>query len=173
MIRLCWDKLGDSQLKCLMRFMLKIMSVASTDWCVCVCTVQVHGSKHSQLSSCFKYLLKEGGIRSLWRGNGINVLKIAPESAIKFAAYEQGKRLVLQFGGSRDRELTIVERFVAGSFAGGISQSVIYPLEVRHSYLAWSIGKHHPCNVCSCVSLCCCSFSNVILSKQHHCLIEQ
>lgn len=96
--------------------------------------VQVHGSKHSRLTSCFKYLLKEGGIRSLWRGNGINVLKIAPESAIKFAAYEQGKRLVLQFGGSKERELSIVERFVAGSFAGGISQSVIYPLEVSHMF---------------------------------------
>lgn len=92
--------------------------------------VQVHGSKHSQLTSCFKYLLKEGGIKSLWRGNGINVLKIAPESAIKFAAYEQGKRMVLQFGGGKERELSIFERFVAGSFAGGISQSVIYPLEV-------------------------------------------
>lgn len=97
--------------------------------------LQVHGSKHSRLSSCFKYLLKEGGIRSLWRGNGINVLKIAPESAIKFTAYEQGKRLVLQFGGSRERELSIVERFVAGSFAGGISQSVIYPLEVLKTRL--------------------------------------
>ncbi|KAK8720168.1 hypothetical protein OTU49_013540 [Cherax quadricarinatus] len=99
--------------------------------------LQVHGAKQFQgLANCFRYMLKEGGVTSLWRGNGINVLKIAPESALKFAAYEQGKRMVLQFGGSRERELSIYERFVAGSFAGGFSQTAIYPLEVLKTRLA-------------------------------------
>lgn len=72
-------------------------------------------------------MLREGGFWSLWRGNGINVLKIAPESAIKFMAYEQAKRVIR---GNQTRELSIYERFCAGSLAGGVSQTIIYPLEV-------------------------------------------
>lgn len=94
--------------------------------------LQVQACKQ-RISDCLQYMLKEGGVRSLWRGNFINVIKIAPESAIKFAAYEQVKRLIR---GSDKRQLTIYERFVAGACAGGVSQTAIYPLEVLKTRLA-------------------------------------
>ncbi|XP_066563808.1 calcium-binding mitochondrial carrier protein SCaMC-3b isoform X2 [Amia ocellicauda] len=76
-------------------------------------------------------MVQEGGVRSLWRGNGINVLKIAPETAIKFMAYEQIKRVIRGKEGS----LRVHERFIAGSLAGATAQTVIYPMEVLKTRL--------------------------------------
>ncbi|XP_069623400.1 mitochondrial adenyl nucleotide antiporter SLC25A23-like isoform X1 [Ranitomeya imitator] len=96
--------------------------------------MQVHGTKADGLSMLrgLKGMIEEGGIRSLWRGNGINVLKIAPESAIKFMAYEQIKKLIR----GQDETLRVRERFAAGSLAGAIAQTVIYPMEVLKTRLA-------------------------------------
>ncbi|KAG8441474.1 hypothetical protein GDO86_007003 [Hymenochirus boettgeri] len=96
--------------------------------------MQVHGSKSHGLSILrgLRVMIEEGGIRSLWRGNGINVLKIAPESAIKFMAYEQIKKLIR----GQQETLRVRERFIAGSLAGAIAQTVIYPMEVLKTRLA-------------------------------------
>lgn len=80
-------------------------------------------------------MVHEGGLQGLWRGNGINVLKIAPETAIKFAAYEKVKRLIVA---DKKDPLTMYERFCAGAMAGGASQTAIYPLEVlKTRYVQW------------------------------------
>uniref|UniRef100_A0A8C4ETM6 EF-hand domain-containing protein n=1 Tax=Dicentrarchus labrax TaxID=13489 RepID=A0A8C4ETM6_DICLA len=96
--------------------------------------MQVYGSRTNNMCimTGLTQMIKEGGMRSLWRGNGVNIIKIAPESALKFMAYEQIKRLI-----GRDKEtLSIVERFVAGSLAGVTAQSTIYPMEVLKTRLA-------------------------------------
>jgi solute carrier family 25 phosphate transporter 23/24/25/41 len=42
------------------------------------------GKGDTNILHCMDYMYKEGGISGYWRGNGINCLKIGPESAIKF-----------------------------------------------------------------------------------------
>lgn len=94
--------------------------------------LQVRGTEFASLSYCFKQILKDGGYLALWRGNYINVLKIAPETAIKFMAYEHAKRKIR---GNSSVELTIQQRFIAGALAGVVSQTVIYPMEVLKTRL--------------------------------------
>ncbi|XP_012617147.2 mitochondrial adenyl nucleotide antiporter SLC25A23 isoform X3 [Microcebus murinus] len=94
--------------------------------------MQVHASKANRLNILggLRSMVHEGGVRSLWRGNGINVLKIAPESAIKFMAYEQIKRAIL----GHQETLHVQERFVAGSLAGATAQTIIYPMETLKNW---------------------------------------
>ncbi|XP_053574205.1 calcium-binding mitochondrial carrier protein SCaMC-3 isoform X1 [Bombina bombina] len=96
--------------------------------------MQVHGAQAQGRSMLkgLRNMIQEGGFRSLWRGNGINVLKIAPESAIKFMAYEQIKKVIR----GQHETLRVRERFIAGSLAGAIAQTVIYPMEVLKTRLA-------------------------------------
>ncbi|XP_029440184.1 calcium-binding mitochondrial carrier protein SCaMC-3-like isoform X1 [Rhinatrema bivittatum] len=96
--------------------------------------MQVHASKVNSMNilSGLSGMVQEGGVRSLWRGNGINILKIAPESAIKFMAYEQIKRVIR----GQQETLRVQERFIAGSLAGATAQTIIYPMEVLKTRLA-------------------------------------
>jgi len=68
----------------------------------------------------------------LGTGNLINILKITPESAMKFGAYEQIKILM----GKDGDQLEPMQRFLAGTAAGWVAQTFVYPMEVLKTRLA-------------------------------------
>ncbi|XP_065646590.1 mitochondrial adenyl nucleotide antiporter SLC25A24 isoform X3 [Hydra vulgaris] len=92
------------------------------------------GNKTWSISRGFSKMYTEGGLKSLWRGNLVNCVKIAPESSIKFFAYERIKKLFT----NSNYQLGVQERFLAGSLAGICSQFSIYPMEVMKTRLAIS-----------------------------------
>jgi solute carrier family 25 (mitochondrial phosphate transporter), member 23/24/25/41 len=85
-----------------------------------------------------KELWKAGGVRSLFAGmfcieiikalthgtgNGLNVIKVMPESAIKFGSYEAAKRALAQIEGhGNPQEINPYSQFVAGGLGGMFSQ---------------------------------------------------
>ncbi|ROK87086.1 Calcium-binding mitochondrial carrier protein SCaMC-3 [Anabarilius grahami] len=85
--------------------------------------VSVFGSKAVSLGL---RELQTGGFRSLWQGNGVNVLKGTPQSTLQCFIYAQMRLSTL---GERD-SLTVHQRFGLGCVSGAVAHAVFYPLEV-------------------------------------------
>ncbi|CAD6983561.1 unnamed protein product [Tilletia controversa] len=78
-----------------------------------------------------------GGVKAFWVGNGLNVVKIFPESAIKFMSYEMSKRAFAKYvdGVSDSRDISGTSRFISGGIGGITSQLAIYPIETLKTRL--------------------------------------
>lgn len=76
-------------------------------------------------------IYREGGLAAFFRGNGTNIVKIMPESAVKFFAFEWLRKAIVK----DPANVTVPERFVAGALAGVTAQTAIYPLEVAKTRL--------------------------------------
>ncbi|XP_072439000.1 LOW QUALITY PROTEIN: mitochondrial adenyl nucleotide antiporter SLC25A24-A-like [Chiloscyllium punctatum] len=90
--------------------------------------MQVYSTRQNKMkiSSGLRAMVREGGVSSMWRGNLTNIIKIGPELAFKFMAYEELKTLIA----NEPENLGMKERFLAGSMAGAFSQTATYPVEM-------------------------------------------
>lgn len=99
------------------------------------------------LGTAVRSLYKDGGgLKAFWLGNGLNCVKIFPESAIKFMSYEMSKRAFAKYVDhvSDSRDISGSSRFVSGGIGGITSQLAIYPIETLKTRLMASQGEKAP-----------------------------
>ncbi|KAI0773450.1 mitochondrial carrier [Irpex lacteus] len=87
------------------------------------------------IASAVTRIYSEGGVRAFWTGNGLSVIKILPESAIKFFAYETSKRMFAKHYDHVDnpRDISGVSRFLSGLS--------IYPIETMKTQMMSNAGE--------------------------------
>ena len=90
------------------------------------------GGSPPGLGEMVRQVAMEGGGRAFFRGNGANCVKIAPETGVKFVAFDLLKSNLA----SDPSNVTVPERFVAGGLAGATAQCAVYPLEIAKTRLA-------------------------------------
>lgn len=80
---------------------------------------------------------KEEGVKGLFRGNGLNCIRIFPYSAVQFVVYEWCKKHIFHVDGFFGKEqLQNWQRLVAGGLCGGMSVLATYPLDLVRTRLS-------------------------------------
>lgn len=78
------------------------------------------------------HMWRTDGLKGLFKGNGLNCVRIFPNQAIKFMTYEQFSRRISHYlmdhGG--DGQLTPLLRLGAGAGAGIVGMTATYPMDM-------------------------------------------
>ncbi|XP_057504244.1 adenine nucleotide transporter BT1, chloroplastic/mitochondrial-like [Actinidia eriantha] len=107
-------------------------------------TIRTHlmvGSSGHSTSEVFHSIMKTDGWKGLFRGNMVNVIRVAPSKAIELFAYDTVNKTLSPKPGEQPK-LPIPASLVAGACAGVSSTLVTYPLELVKTRLTIQRGVH-------------------------------
>jgi len=93
-------------------------------------------SPYKGIGDCFKRVIAEEGVGSLWRGNLANVIRYFPTQALNFAFKDQFKRM---FGYNKDKDgywKWFAGNLASGGLAGAASLTLVYSLDYARTRLA-------------------------------------
>lgn len=92
--------------------------------------------KHTNVVRTFGNIVREEGISGLWRGNGVNCIRVMPYAATQFASYDAYKRMFV----SEDGKISVPQRLLCGGLAGATATTFTHPLDVIR--LRLSVNKN-------------------------------
>eukprot|EP00249_Psilotum_nudum_P015722 c25487_g1_i1 orf=828-2015(+) len=107
-------------------------------------TIRTHlmvGSGDKSVAEVFHEIMQTEGWQGLFRGNGINVIRVAPNKAIELFAYDSVKKLLTPRQGEPSR-IPVPISSIAGATAGVCSTLCTYPLELLKTRMTIQRGVY-------------------------------
>lgn len=89
--------------------------------------------RHKGIFESLVNLYEKDGFRGLWKGNGLNCVRVIPSSAVQFASYRYYKRHLFGDDGSGRVQLHPWQHVAAGGLAGATSTTLTYPLDLARA----------------------------------------
>jgi solute carrier family 25 (adenine nucleotide translocator) protein 4/5/6/31 len=90
---------------------------------------------YAGIGDCASRVVKEEGVKALWKGNGTNVLRYFPTQALNFAFKDYFKRL---FGKDKNKDgywIWFAGNLASGGAAGSVSLFFVYSLDYARTRL--------------------------------------
>jgi len=92
----------------------------------------VSATAYTGIGQAFLKIYREEGILAFWRGNGVNVIRVAPYAAAQLSSNDFYKKMLTPESGT----LGLKERLTAGALAGMTGTALTHPLDTIRLRLA-------------------------------------
>lgn len=97
--------------------------------------------RYKGIVDCLVRIPREQGFLAYWRGNGVNVARMIPNSAIKYTTYDTYKRWAFPDGESKYQGWDLYLRKMACGALSGVSTIVpIYPMDLARTRLTVDVA---------------------------------
>jgi len=96
---------------------------------------------YSGMIDCGVRHVKELGVGSLWRGNVANCVRYVPTAACNLAFKDAIKKMFPKFDSKKEFGKFAATQIASGSAAGGLTNTIVYPLIYVRTVLGADLGK--------------------------------
>ena len=96
--------------------------------------------RYTSMGNCFSRHISELGATSLWRGNVANCIRYVPTAACNLMFKDTVKRIFPKYNKANDFGKFAMVQVASGSVAGGITNTLVYPLIYVRTALGADIG---------------------------------
>ena len=97
--------------------------------------------KYNGIVDCFTRCVKEEGYLSLWRGNGVNVIRYFPTQALNFSTKDFYCRLLKIETRHNSKLEFFLYNLLCGGLAGSTTTCFVHPLDFARTRMAVDLGR--------------------------------